>query len=435
MGLTPTSYVETPHVAFVRFFIGDELITLDASGKPNNFVSFSLSRGLKHVLSFTLTVIDPEWSRIERILARAAGQQNGQICTFQFGYENAGGVTSRLYTGIVRKASPSFYVDGIQFVIEGSGDIGSSTLRKSSKSYPNPVTNGGVDNYKIISEYVEDIAKRKQWVYSADTIHKTKELKSFHSSDTTEPVNLRFIQNRTDEYTFIRSQLAPRAIRDKDGVAGYVFYIDNVDGSNVCHFHPPDYEKPSARTFIYMREKNSEVLSFSVEVAGEAYLAQLGGLSDVAVPLVDAFTGYYKTLMMNDKNTPEKTNLAGFKQAKRPFVSTPGIQAYSAVMNVPCENEAIAEALARNYYYNGYYVQLNATLVIVGDDNPNIDPGQVVRVLITDINQAPHHTSGNYMITDKSDEIQGGIWTTTLSLTRDGFSGAGTPWVGKKNTK
>jgi hypothetical protein len=425
MSLTPPSYVSTPHVAYVDFKVQGESITKDSNGRPLSMQSFTLENDTDASARFTLQVVDPSWSDIDRRIFYAPDNK----CSFHFGYE-AGGVRSKLWDGYIDSVVPSFTIDGIMLTISGFGTLGKLAVIKKTYSYPD-VNRDGLDNFAPPHKWVQLIADR----YGLKTdIEECEEVLMPDGFFGTEPVPMRFSQNVASDLQFIKNILAPYAISKKTGRAGYVVYML---ADNVLHFHPLRAEEKPKETFIYMRDPASEVLSFEVDHQG-GVMAAAKGYSKVTVATYDKLTGQPSSIVKDNDTVLEKVRLSGHIIPTGQDVAMKTDRASGLRSTLPEVNVASAEARAFYHFYRGWNsTGVNAKLVIVGTDKDTVQIGRTCTVVVKEPNSVGgdyHYTTGNYIIQGKTDELRNGSWTTTLTIQREGPAGVGPLSVGVDNT-
>ena len=425
MSLSPPSYVATPHVAYVNFFIGGTNITKFPDGRPRSLQSFRFENQTNDTGTFTLQVIDPTWEFIDRQIVEAFDGTSIPV-TFNWGYEG-GGIRSRTWQGFLTKATPTFVIDGIMLTLEGCSTLGRMSLIKRNDTYPSQIRDG-VDNFLRPDEIVTWMAQRHGF---NPIVEKCKEIKVADAFAGTELVPMRFVQQRMTDLQFIKNVLCPVAVSERTGEAGYIVQVDEKKN---LYFQPAGKRLPPARTFVYMREKQSEVISFEVDYEG-MFLPAIKGFEKVTVPYVDAVTGEMGVIEKHNDNTPEKVRLSGNKV---PFPMTTAMRTKNwsgMVSTLPEKNKEAAEARAMARYFDAWNAAgVKASLTIVGDDDDRIQRDKVCTVFVLKPDGTPHPVSGNYHIWGKVDEVSGGRWTTTLQLQREGDRGVGEISKGVDNT-
>lgn len=408
MALRPTTYSPQPFTAYVRFYIGGQLITLDGDGLPQHLQGFTFTRGFNEVGTFQLIVADPTWTKIQDLI------YEDPTCSWQFGYEGDG-VKSPMFHGRILKATPSFIIDATQVVIEGTTEeIRMSQMRKTRA---HPDTSLG-ETFDRISTYVERILQRAypDWAYE---VQRTKRLLVHDSFSGGMPVDMRFTQQRQTDLQFIRNVLAPKAIRERDDVGGYIFTFDPEQRH--FYFGPPKFENgPEREPFIFMRESLSEVISFASE-GDSSFLFGTKGGERAAVPFIDLMNRKLEYAYADNDNTPTKARLTPFRSpGHEGIVYTRESHPY--MITLPAHNKDVADAMARTAYFRAFWGAVTAKLVIQGDYDTRILPNKVVTVVVLTPTGEVHYSSGNYLVTEITDEIASGSWTTSLELTRDGAS-------------
>ena len=398
MALNPPTYSPVPFIGYAWVRIAGVDVTTDSEGRPRFLTGFQYRRvGDRGGNRTTISLFDHTWDFIESLIASS----DDQLIQFRYGYTT--GKQSPTYTGYVINYKPNFGIDGAKLTVEAvSLGVIDDQDRVKSRVFKD----------KDIHEVVDQIAEEHGWGTDIDPT-----LSLYDNCDLEQSglVKLHFYQNKMRDLQFIADILAPRAVRKSDKVADYKIFFD--DESNIFHFHPPRFEKSPTRTFIFMRDKMSEVISFTPDMNGQLNLRLGAGVS--GAPYIDTQTGEYNEVYHNNQTTPEKSLLGGV------FTEEALLQDenYSVVENRPLRDGDQADIAARDRYFQMFNSVHGGELVILGD--PDVKVHQIIRILVTKRNGAIHYSSGLYLVKEINDAIGGGDFASTLSLIRNAFPATG----------
>lgn len=402
MPLQPPSYVPNPHLAYVWAQInGQDFI--NEGDKPQRLTGFTyIKRGADGGNYVQITVFDTEWTTVESILTAS---KKDTTLRFRYGYSR--GIKSPTYEAIVTDYKPTFTIDGVQLTIEALS-TGIVETKDFQKSRTFPLTAGKLQ--MEIHEIVQYIAEERGWNLVFD---ETKTKKSNIFLESAAPGFEFFEQNKMRDFQFIKDVLAPRAVRKKDGMADYKVYFED-NPIPTLHFHPPRYDsEPVIRIFEYMRDKMSEVISFSPDMSPQALLKL--GAGTAACPYIDIQTGEFKDIFVNNENTPEKTSLGG----KLTQGVDQDVEDYSIVESRPIRDEEFALDAARSRYFRMYNALLRADMTIQGD--PRMNPHKIIQVNVRMPNGKFHYSSGLWYVMNVTDTISGGQFHTQMELQRSAY--------------
>lgn len=416
MAIIPGYYPPNPYFAFVEASIdGFQLTT--KNDRPQRLTGFTYTkRGTSAGNYVQLTVFDSEWTTVESAITSS----KDAILKFQFGYTT--GVYSPVYEAIIINYKPTFTIDGVQLTIEAiSKGFGEVAELQRSRNFPEVTGNKEME----IHEIVKWIADERGWEIDFD---ETDTNTDNHNLELSGPERRHFIQHKMRDMQFIINVLSERAIRKKDGTADYkVFFEDNAKPK--LHFHPMRVDTaPVVRSFTFMRDKMSEVISFSPDLSAQALLKLGGGVS--ACPYINLQTGEYEDVIAKNENTPDKTTLGG----NLTFSLNETDEYYSVVESRPIRDGDDAQIAAMSRYMKMYMAMLRATLVIQGD--PRMEPHTIIEVMVLMPNGKYHYSSGLWYVLDVTNNISGGQYTSSMELVRSGFKKTepgikGDPVVGK----
>lgn len=383
-----------PYYAYVNFAIGEVELN---KVPPNHILSFSYDRTtLDSANVFQISVIDTTALALEFQLA-----QGYQELKFSYGY--TGGPSSKIYTGQLTDYKLKFTTYGVQLDIEGVSS-GLSTYG---------VTKSATYEHRMISDIVYDIAKEEGW--KIGYIETTQEV--FGADGKTYKS---FTRNNTNAVNFITTELTPYAKSALTGASGYQLSFDDSTDPPTVNYHPPKVSNNNSSSenvnfyeFAYGTGGDSRVISFEPQFSGMSIAVQ--GASEVDVSTVDALRNEMFSITCN-KDTNPNVPQTGAK------TNVPNVASNTLLSSSLGYNEATN--LAATMWFQQAGQSYGAILEIVGD--PNLDPQSMCSVLIVNQDGLPHHSSGAYLITQITDSIEGGQYTTTLQLFRNALNvGAG----------
>jgi hypothetical protein len=361
----------------------------------------------------SVTLYDETWKLIEGLIVTA--QQN-QI-RWQYGYAEPGGILSPIYEGVIIDFQPTFRIDGIEIQIEAisqgmvqpdSGDLGTKAAYVDAKG-----------NSLSISDIVVAIAKKNGW--ASPVIDSTAPY--YGDSDTQGAMKVphRFTQNGMKDIDFITNVLCPVAARAWDGVKNYQFFFEdkvNPDGSfsPIPHFHPFHLDGKVTNIYTFMRDRQSEIISFTPKISGAAMLSL--GAGSVTSFWIDRQTGLTGSVKVDNSNTPGKQLLGGKLTDAVPHDATTENANLHANFR-PVRDADQARQDAENTFTRLYNSTLGADLVILG--NATVQPDTVILINVILPNGSQHYAWGYYFIKGITDSISGGSFTSSMDLIRNSF--------------
>lgn len=400
--LSPPDYAPNPSIAYVWLSIGGTPVTdPDASGaRPRHLVKFSFEQTVETLGKFEIVLFDPENDVIEDLVANAKG-----ACQFKFGYTT--GRQSDPYDGIIFEYVPEFLYNGIQITLRG--------MSKASDFQKQIVTRSWGPDLRI-SEIVGQIADKYGL---AKDIAVTKKIFVRENGEKTDLEQKVWQQHSTD-FSFIKDQLLPLAVREDDDVGGFVFYYNAKEKK--LHFKPPDKESIE-KTFIW-RKKDTEVIRFSPHYNGNLLAAMfLGGA--VHGPSIDIHNRETEEVEEKNKGVQATTKGTGEGQSTDPQAdqkakteSEEPFKTSGRVVKVWADKE-MAENNAKFWWYRySWMAAFQGDLVVVGD--PLLKPWVRYRVQVEKSTGGLHWTSGVYYARGINHVIEGGQYQSTLLLWRTG---------------
>lgn len=499
----PIWQTATPHV---EFFIvvptsdpaggsGREAIDIlrDDRGRPRTLMSFS------HVITangdgpFRIEIFDPSFADIEELLLsyNNAGWGEGELtpeqmkilnsCAFRYGYVSAAGKSlsssphgDKYYSGMITSYTPTMRTSGTNLVIEGMSTLVTGAdyfkkLRIDSSWQTKPI-------YTII----KDICTEMDWELrgiGADQLRdlpKEKQpevlLDAGQSMDTTEETP-RTIKIYGDEAPYALVQRLCMYARTLDPKFGPYFsqlqyYVSDVTDNpkGYLYFGPHDPTQDPVRRYVYMRDKHSEVISFSPTVMGvPAYVVGQAGMNILVDDVrhgtmeVQQRSETDRQALTHNKERPKTDNTrpgdratqVGTPQldeenAKRVEGTTHGGQSLAPAAKIPADapvkevalrtdNRYFGDREGLNYWLSTQHLVQQATLEIFGDPGGSSEPldiGKLVDVFIFVPTEGGtfkvHYISNRWMIAGLVHQISGGTYITSLELLKEGFNEGGT---------
>lgn len=416
MPLEPGFYSPNPYFAFVEASIDGFLLTTK-NDRPQYLTGFTYTKRAGLAGNYVqLTIFDSEWTTVESAITKS----KDLILKFQYGYTD--GVYSPVYEAIIINYKPTFTIDGVQLTIEAiSKGFGEYSDFQKSRSFPEVTGRSEME----IHEIVKWIADDRGWDVDYD---ETETVTDNHNLELSGPELKHFIQHKMKDTQFMIDVLVPRASRKKDGMMDFkVFFEDSPKPK--LHFHPMRVDTaPVVRSFTFMRNKMSEVISFSPEMNPQALLKMGAGVA--SCPYIDMQTGNYEDIITKNSNTPDKTVLGG----NLTFAIDEKDENYSVVNSTPSRDADEAKVNSGIRWYTMYMSLLRGNIVIQGD--PRVEPHTIIEVMVIMPNGLYHYSSGLWYVMDVTNNISGGQYTTSMELRRSGFQKTqpgitGDPVVGK----
>lgn len=167
---------------------------------------------------------------------------------------------------------------------------------------------------------------------------------------------------------------------------------------------------PQKYRFEWGTGKGSTVLTFAPSYNGALFRSSGGGTVTAAV--IDKVRNVLLKYKY-DKTTDEMRPVTGENEPTDRSGSEYVIDVSS------CDMETLRN-LAANQWYKMAGKSYKASMEIFGD--PTIDVNKQCSILVLTKNGVPHHSSGIYVINGVTDTIQGGSFSTSLELTRNGMT-------------
>ena len=269
-----------------------------------------------------------------------------------------------------------------------------STGTIESMSETNPVDYTG---YRI-DEIVRSIALTKGW-----NIGEIVQTKPVPPDAKTRSEEKKYTKESETYQEFIERKLIVDAISSQTGQGDYVLRLeeDSSTGTTV-YSTPKKWTSTNSKTasFNYViGVPNDEVISFTPEFDDTLIALAVG--SGVITEGVDSLTNEYTKLDIK----------ANTKYEGDEFVRRIGSSSFTI---------SSMGAIAKNLWAKAMAVGYTATLELVG--TIALEPMQIISIIVLTPDGFPHHSSGAYLVVDVVDNISGGQWITTATLSRNAVS-------------
>jgi peptidoglycan hydrolase-like protein with peptidoglycan-binding domain len=234
---------------------------------------------------------------------------------------------------------------------------------------------------------------------------------SSYDTSVTQTTNLgaNFIQSNQPSLDYIRKCLIPMSISASRGVGNYQLYFHERDGKTYVNFSPNRFEQRPIATYEYTVNSptNGQVLSFSPTFSGSVRALAMGGF--VTGHGYDTATNQ-SYFISYDYNSNSRKIILGPAVAEAMTLAKRCYDFGNKSIDA-AYNEMI------NKWFQMSDSAYEATLEIMGD--PTLRTQETVSILVYDKNGRPHHTSGIYLIKTVEDSVEGGEFTSTLTLVRN----------------
>ena len=473
-----------PMTPFVECWIGDADITRSRDGKPKTVISFSYSQYKNGAGQFQLDLYDPEWTAIEgQILSRSL-REDGDVLTpiyFRFGYLGADGIVmaaprnieGAAFMGLITQYTTQFSNWGMNLSITGNfmgHDAGKTLSAKSRKVWTS-----------TIPEIVNVIAARNNWVWEgfADGKEPLETPVTGQHEDTTEAHPQRFVQKEGEsDFDFLNRIIRADGVRPADArynnydmllipiaipPAGSTSIEEPPEEPLVYLFiEPQDMQKEPTRTYIVNRDPDSDVIRWSPSLDGIPHITRGG--AGIVIRLTDSRlrqgehlmyseeTGYFKYLKRNtpptspggddielgteqnnSTRTPPNTGdvyegtRAGKEQLRTK--TTMDIDSPYKVLPSMFNDRTLADRQGVTHWLDLFAkYSIGGDLEIIGDPHVQIEDLVDVYVIVNDVDGSPalHYSTNRYLILGITHSIQGGSYTTVLTLGTPGGMGENT---------
>lgn len=395
---------------------------------PQYMVSFSIERYSDNAGSeLEINFIDPEFDFIESAIL---GTNHELVYRYGYAGEDEGPVESLSESesaGIGMTPWKRALITDYKPTIRPAG-ASISLNAISLENLVNNQTRSEVYRGKI-SEVVEAIAERNNWSTEDDdgnlTIVETKDvLSDIGNSENWEEateyaIKDQWAQTNLSDIAFIQRALIPLA-ESVDGLPGYMLYFedDPLKGTPRIHFRPRDLNEDRGEMKVYQCIYQSEgtVLEWTPEFDSQLMFRLGGSLHlEIANDSTTETAADYQT-------EPSDVNTAHLNGSN---ASDEELQAFTLDHSL-ATNPNEARKIARNRLQRLYSMAYGGTLRIVGDHTLIPTQKLEVRCILPGRNEL-HYSSGIYQIYKIKDTIEGGLFTSMVTLISDS--------VGAPNTR
>lgn len=388
-----------PLSTFVEVYVAGHLVKSVYSGSrkgqsraPEYIQSFEFTR-IETTGNFVLTMFDKNWTELETIF-----NLGNQAVTIRYGY--VGGKQSAVLDCLVSNYNIKFKTSGVILTVRGlvRSIVDNMTLMTLDTETTNP------------TEAAKAICK-----YAGYKIGKFEETKDIDLGG-----NQSFVILKEHPLTYINEKIAPMAIGKSTGMSGYKLYIDYGTTPPTASFLNIMYQSSnSVKSYVYAKGINTSVISLDVDVTGV-----FGGTS-----ASNTTTSAQSSSI--DPATEDVSDISGTTSSNSPKTTPNGDPAYT---NTPPTQENIlstdgltpemSEAAVQNVLSLSGSVPYKGSITILGD--PTLVIGDSIDIVVlTSTGDVYDVISGQYYVTGVSDTIEGGKFTTTLSIVKK-ISAAGT---------
>lgn len=363
----------TNYFAIINLKLGD----IDLTATDDHMISMSNLR-MSDNLSQTLVVDIYDHSALILEAELVKGNVNIEI---SYGYSWK---MSKVYSGRVIKYMLQFSGRGVMLTLEAMPEGVIEATENQIKEYPG----------MRIDEIVTKIARDEGW--EIGEITKCEEV-PLNSELGTSGGMMEFHQENESINQFIESRLIPYARSASTGEGGFIYRLEPLSNGNSRIFFTPmsDNDVPKLELEYIMGTESERIISFEPQF-NESLVALLGGGS-VSSTTQDPLTNEVVNVNINGKTSSNK-------DIKRVVGGT----SYSF---------AEMSSLSKNLWQKAINLSYPATLNLVGE--PNIEPLSIISMVVMTEDGFIHHSSGAYLVETVEDEIDDGVFTTTLNLIRN----------------
>lgn len=395
------TYPSNPNTPIVNLSIGDYNVT---SVPPQHLLSFSYDRVTKsEANTVTFTVFDETAILLEYQIAQGKDQ-----VTFSYGY--SGGPISKTYTATIQDYSIDFTPSGATLeVVAMTGGV-------AGFSQPKTATYTDMDIHDIVRE----LAVEEGWIIG--TLEACKPVYSEEVDSSGNKKKKTFTRNNVGALQFIKNDLIPYAVSYNTGEGDYQIWFDDSQSKPVMYFSSlsmknsldsskaKEEEEVAFYEFSWGTGGNSKVLSFKPNYSGQ--LAATKGAGTVDVSTIDKLSNEMFKVQytkFNDPARPTSGSRSDVIPTKHMSIASNSSYSYDEAAKV-----------AATMWYHASNLSYGAVLTTLGD--PNLVPMSMISFLMVNRDGLPHHSSGVYIVTQITDTIENGSFTSTLQLLRNALS-------------
>lgn len=406
--------VDNPYFAFCIIELYNEVeSTSYLINQSSYMISLEIQRFYQNIGSSTckIDLVDPSGGyELETQFARF------KCLRIQYGYHN--GAMSPILSYQIMKAKPD--LDGGISKLSVEGIMMSYVDNKKSIDSG---TYGGTDESGqdiLISDIVSSIAKSTGW--KIGHIEPTKPIKDVRG------FNRSFTRSQMTPVDFIKYELAPYAISSKTGAGGYVVILDSQSSTTdnrisdtYLSFLPMSYKLDSSG-----KSTTSSSTSISSTTTNSTYTFDVRTPSGVSYNKVISFTpdmnliipgllGTTTVVGSSDTTDPSGYSMTDRQSHERLESYIPS--KYGEVVRVDSTiSNSESESMAKSMQDSVFSTSFRAELEVQG--NPHIYILDIIEVNYIMANNTLHHSSGQYIVGGVIDRLNGGSYTTQLSLLR-----------------
>lgn len=393
-----------------------------ALSRPNIYVNFSLEEITDGIGSFSLTLYDQSWHKIEDKILKSKGHLR-----VIFGHDNDQPIsTNKLlspwYDCLVTNYSVKFGMEGVTLFLTG--------LTTGYTLNMVQVFSVFADNTSI-SDIVKKIAAAAG--FEKVVIEPTKKIYTREQLEKSEQGQKIFRQEGQTSLVFIVECLKDFAISEQDGKAGdYKFFIRNTRNGPELHYHTAYYDPSTSSSslsvpaFTLHKSRNSPVMNF--EPLWDMAIIQLRGAGDTFSAIIDANTKATIPYSTDTDAVPQKyDNKAGIIKFKPANFNTEKkeIKTFRREL-IPQIYQDEQVALLNTKLSRRRQGALQAMLTVQGTTAFNLLDKIAVIVYVPQqdisLKRNIHWVSGYYRIVGIKHQISAGSYTTTFTLFTDGRS-------------
>ncbi len=340
----------------------------------------------------TVTLFDADGEFLEDLLIAAGIDRDLAV---RFNWDDRPLSDAPIFRGRILVPNHTFMSTGIMLVLELTAkEVADAVLDKKVRSFEPGLK---------ISDMVSQIAADRGWAvtdrFGRPTIEPTRDA-------MTEP----FATSTESDVRFIEEQLRPQAV-NSNGVAGYKFFFDQ---EGAVHFHTPTFIPQIAKRYIFARDPNGEVISFSPSET--SYLAHLFGAArsetQAAASLPASAVSADTTIDKPVDGTVDEVSAD----------SSAVLDIGSRVPNRTAVTARDADELSRITADRRARLSeqhITAKLDVLGTHDLRVL--DYVDFVYTTRNGTPHYLSGRYLIQKIRHRLDTSGWRTTFSLSKHGF--------------
>jgi hypothetical protein len=396
--------------------------------RPNNLLNFTFEEILNGVGSFTLTLYDASWHKVEDKILNSKG-----LVRLKFGYEDNSSldITTLInkkkantltpwYDCLITSYSIKFGLEGVTLFISGTATGYQLNMVKVFNAF---------SGEKPISKIVEDLATEAG--FNKQVIEPTKIIRTRESLESTEEGNKIFRQQGSTNLSFIVDNLIKFANNESDN-GNYKFFIKSTENGPELHFHTPYYSQITSSTtqevpaFTLHKSGNSPVISF--DPLWDMALVQIMGTGHTYSAIIDANTKatipYSTDMNSNPQSFDNKSGIV-LMDPKNFSTSKNKIQTFNREM-VSCTFPDEQIVMLNTKISQRYMGAIEASLQVQGTTAFNLCDKIAVIVYVPQqdrkITRNFHWISGYYRILGIKHSISAGSFVTTFNLATDGRS-------------